>query len=404
MRLGLRVIVGFNEVASSPKGPARRPPITVMCSSTDNRGKAHARCVQSVLRCYIEDGRLTDFQGRTVDFHRTDLCVILWPSKHRFSNVGDRRRLVVGSASRFFLCRRWGTQVQPDSFVGELKSWRAIFRPDITQTVSDVIFVFLNSASVTSSRRSRNHGREVFKPHSWKGIETLITAGLQGAPRSKEGLQTPVTAPQARLRAVRDAPARRQPGRRSCLGPPQDGDFGCRRTRVDKQVVIRPKGWNRSRRNPNSAVLVRLDHSGIQHAIATLAARPSRRPAPGKRSALPRIARPSADVGVCLGAVTTQAALRKQLLADLVSQVVVRPLSAELQFDCCETGISEQPGSTDSPKAPIVQASTPKSHQARGHERGWSGRRRENWCGKLLSAPKFRPWAWRCESAFVLFS
>ena len=123
--------VGFEEGGQLTEAVRRRPYCVILLDEIE---KAH-RDVFNVLLQILDDGRLTDGQGRTVDFKNT---VILMTS-----NIGSRRILEEGSASSPTAYARMKEAV--------LQELRAHFRPEFLNRVDDI--VVFHSLTEDSLRR-----------------------------------------------------------------------------------------------------------------------------------------------------------------------------------------------------------------------------------------------------------
>jgi ATP-dependent Clp protease ATP-binding subunit ClpC len=116
--------VGYEEAGQLTEAVRRRPYSVVLLDEIE---KAHAD-VFNILLQVLEDGRLTDGQGRTVDFRNTVLIMT--------SNLGSD--LISRSADGFGFTARNGQQASPqaDQLMRRL---RESFRPEFLNRIDEVI-------------------------------------------------------------------------------------------------------------------------------------------------------------------------------------------------------------------------------------------------------------------------
>jgi ATP-dependent Clp protease ATP-binding subunit ClpB len=108
--------VGYDQGGQLTEAVRRRPYTVVLL---DEMEKAHAD-VWSVLLQVLDDGRLTDGQGRTVDFRNTVVIMT--------SNVGSTHLLQLGSAGR--------ATVEANV----MRELQATFRPEMLNRIDEIIF------------------------------------------------------------------------------------------------------------------------------------------------------------------------------------------------------------------------------------------------------------------------
>ena len=175
--------VGYEEGGQLTEAVRRRPYCVVLLDEVE---KAHPE-VFDVLLQVLDDGRLTDGQGRTVDFRNTILILT--------SNLG----------SPFIADPALDEQAKRDAVMNAV---RASFKPEFLNRLDDVIIF----DALTTSELPRIVDMQVSRLAARLAARRLTLtvtpggAGMAGADRVRPGLRGAAAAP---ARAVRD---RRQAG------------------------------------------------------------------------------------------------------------------------------------------------------------------------------------------------
>ncbi|MCJ7491672.1 MAG: AAA family ATPase, partial [Dehalococcoidia bacterium] len=115
--------VGYEEGGQLTEAVRRRPYRVILLDEIE---KAHPD-VFNILLQILEDGRLTDAAGRTVDFKNTVVIMT--------SNIGSRHLRPVGSSLDEF-GREMEYELQKQEVLGELKE---VFRPELLNRIDEII-------------------------------------------------------------------------------------------------------------------------------------------------------------------------------------------------------------------------------------------------------------------------
>jgi len=219
--------VGFNEGGQLTEAVRRRPYTVVLFDEIE---KAHPDVFNLLLQL-LEDGRLTDSKGRTVDFKNTLIIMT--------SNIGSKVIEKGGGGLGFEFSGAAAEETQYNrirSLVNEeLKQY---FRPEFLNRLDEII-VFRQLSRDEVKEIAEIMLREVFSRILEKGIELSVT------PAFKERLVEEGYNPSYGARPLRRAVMRLLEdslAEEFLSGRLKDGDSAVVDVDDDKQVVIRPKG------------------------------------------------------------------------------------------------------------------------------------------------------------------
>ena len=187
--------VGYEEGGQLTEAVRRRPYTVVLLDEVE---KAHPE-VFDVLLQVLDDGRLTDGQGRTVDFRNTILILT--------SNLG----------SQLIADPTLPDAAKPDAVLAVV---RGHFKPEFLNRLDDVVvFDALGTEELAPDRRhpGRGAGPAAGRAAAHPGGHRR-GPGVAGADRLRPGLRGPAAAPAGagrdRRPAGQGAAGRRDPGRR----------------------------------------------------------------------------------------------------------------------------------------------------------------------------------------------
>ena len=215
--------VGYDEGGQLTEAVRRRPYQVVLFDEIE---KAHPD-VFNVLLQLLDDGRLTDSQGRTVDFKNTVIIMT--------SNIGSTTLIEAGEAG-------------PDAFEGAAEAVRRQlrdhFRPEFLNRVDEIIvFRPLDESQlreivgllVKNVERRRRGGGTLARGHRCRahaararGLRPRLR-GAAAASRDPAPAREPAGSPDSRRRVQprRDGEDRREPGRRADVQRVGRAGAGC---------------------------------------------------------------------------------------------------------------------------------------------------------------------------------